>query len=149
MFKFRLQPLLEYRRILQENAQQDFSLKLRALENEKKALAAIAGDRAVLARRYMGLSKGESDIKAEDLGALTSRLELLMIRQEQQERIVAEKEEDKERSRLNMLDAMRNSRMMELLRDRHFGYYRQEVKHRETLLLDEFAARIYSRGETI
>lgn len=149
MFKFRLQPLLEYRKLLEENAQQEFALKLRELENEKKALAAIAGERSVIARRFMELSGGGVEMKADDLATLTSRLEILRIRQRLQEKVVIEKDEAKELSRLSMLDAMRNKRIMELLRDRHFGNYKLELKRRETRSLDEFGIRSYSQGQVI
>jgi flagellar protein FliJ len=149
MFKFRLQPLLEYRKLLEENAQQEFALKLRELENEKKALAAIAGERAIIARRFMELSGGGVEMKADDLAMLTSRLEILRIRQRLQEKVVIEKDEAKELSRLSMLDAMRNKRIMELLRDRHFGNYKLELKRKETRSLDEFGIRSYSQGQVI
>lgn len=149
MFKFRLQPLLEYRKLQEENAQQEFALKLRELENEKKALASIAGERAVLARRFMQLSAGKSEMKADDLANLTSRLELLRLRQIRQENIVIEKDREKEISRISMLDTMRNKRIMELLRERHLGNYRLELKRRETRMLDEYGIRGYVRGSAI
>lgn len=147
MFRFRLQPVLEYRKVLEENARQDFAVKLRELEVEKKVLAAITGDRAVLARRFMDLANGQGEMKAEDLATLTSRLELLRIKQREQEKVVMQKEEQKEAGRRAMLEAMRNKRVMELLRDRHYGRYQSELKRRETGMLDEFGVRSYNRRE--
>jgi flagellar FliJ protein len=149
MFKFKLQPLLDYRRIIEENAQQDFALRMRELEIAKQLLASIAGQRAVLARRFVDLSKGRSEMKADDLAALTSRLELLRIRQREQEKAVIEKDAEKESSRLVMLDAMRSRRIMELLRDRHFENYKMENKRRETRQLDEFGIRGYVHREAL
>lgn len=149
MFRFKLQPLLDYRRIIEENAQQDFALKLRELEIEKQLLASIAGQRAIIARRFADMSKGHSEIKADDLAALTSRLELLRIRQREQEKTVIEKDAEKERSRLVMLEAMRNRRIMELLRDRHFDNYKMENKRREARQLDEFGIRSYIHREAL
>ncbi len=149
MFKFKLQPLLDYRRVLEENAQQDFALKLRALEIEKQLLASIAGQRAVLARRFLEMSSGKAEMKAEDFASLTARLELLRIRQREQEKAVMEKDAEKERSRLAMMESVRNRRIMELLRDRHFGMYKQEMKRREARQLDEFGIRNYNRREAL
>jgi flagellar FliJ protein len=149
MFRFKLQPLLDYRRILEENAQQDFALKLRELEIEKQLLASIAGQRSVLARRFMDLSSGKAEMKAEDFATLTSRLELLRIRQREQEKAVMAKDAEKESSRLAMLEDVRNKRIMELLRDRHFGHYKQEAKRREARQLDEFGIRNYNRREAL
>lgn len=149
MFKFRLQPLLEYRKLQEENAQQEFALKLKELEAEKKVLASIAGERAVLARRFMELSGGEVEMKADDLATLTSRLELLRIKQRLQEQVVIDKDEAKEVSRVFMLDAMRNKRVMELLRERHLGNYQMELKRRETRMLDEHGIRGYGQRNAI
>ena len=149
MFTFILQPVLDYRKLQEEKAQQEFAFKLRELEIEKQTLAAIAGEKAVLAGRFQELSAGKIEIKADDFATLTSRLELLRIRQRLQERVVIEKEEAKELSRHAMLEAMRNKRVMELLMDRHLGNYRMEVKRRETRLLDEFGVRSYGRRDAI
>lgn len=149
MFTFILQPVLDYRKLQEEKAQQEFAFKLRELEIEKQTLAAIAGEKAVLAGRFQELSAGKIEIKADDFATLTSRLELLRIRQRLQEKVVIEKEEAKELSRHAMLEAMRNKRVMELLMDRHLGNYRMEVKRRETRLLDEFGVRSYGRRDAI
>lgn len=149
MFTFILQPVLDYRKLQEEKAQQEFAFKLRELEIEKQTLAAIAGEKAVLAGRFQELSAGKIEIKADDFATLTSRLELLRIRQRLQVKVVIEKEEAKELSRHAMLEAMRNKRVMELLMDRHLGNYRMEVKRRETRLLDEFGVRSYGRRDAI
>jgi len=149
MFTFILQPVLDYRKLQEEKAQQEFAFKLRELEIEKQTLAAIAGEKAVLAGRFQELSAGKIEIKADDFATLTSRLELLRVRQRLQEKVVIEKEEAKELSRHAMLEAMRNKRVMELLMDRHLGNYRMEVKRRETRLLDEFGVRSYGRRDAI
>jgi flagellar export protein FliJ len=149
MFTFILQPLLDYRKLQEEGSQQEFAIKLQELENEKKLLSAIADERTVLARRFQELSAGKGEIKADDLALLTSRLELLRIRQRLQETVVMEKEQAKELSRLAMLEATRNKRVIELLMDRHFENYRMEVKRRETRVLDDFGVRSYSRRDAI
>jgi len=149
MFTFIFQPLLDYRILQEENAQQEFALKLRDLEKENKELDAIAGERGVLARRFEELSAGEAEIKADDLAALTSRLELLRIRQRLQEKVVIEKEQAKELSRLAMLEATRNKRVIELIMDKHLENYRMEIRQRETMLLDDFGVRSFSQREAI
>lgn len=149
MFTFILQPLMDYRKLQEEQAQQEFAFKLRDLENEKQILGDIAGERAVLARRFQELSGGKIGIKADDLGTLTSRLELLRIRQRLQEKVVIEKEQQKELSRLAMLEAMRNKHIMELLMNKYLEDYRMEDKRRESRQLDEFGVRSYSRGQVI
>lgn len=147
MFTFIFQPLLDYRILQEENAQQEFALKLRDLENEKKVLAAIAGERAALARRFQELTGGKIEIKADDLAELTSRLELLRIRKRLQEKVVIEKEQAKELSKLAMLEATRNKRVIELIMDKHLENYRMEGKRRETRLLDEFGVRSFCQRE--
>ncbi len=149
MFTFILQPVLNYRKLQEEKAQQEFAFKLRELEIEKQTLSAIAGERAVAARRFQELSAGTSEIKADELAFITSRLELLRVKQRLQEKVVIEKEQDKELGRLAMLEAMRNKRVMELLMDRHLENYRMEVKRRETRLLDEFGVRSYGRRDAL
>jgi flagellar FliJ protein len=148
MFRFRLQPLLRLRIAERDERRADLAKALRAealLEQQRQRLA---GDQAALAERARQLkSPGTADVD----GLLQAhRYEVVLGAQARQlEAQIAQVAAEAERRRQALLEADRQVRVVEKLRERQAAAHRQHEERLAVKEMDEVASVGYARKEVL
>ncbi len=140
---FKLQPVLNYRQRLEDQAKQELG---RLLGEENALYQLIAAEEqdlhALYATRERRQSEGMSvdelllyqnriSHKVAQLAELAGKMDRL------QDRIC--------RQRDGLLEASRDKKLLEKLKERKADEYRREVNRRETIVLDEIAVQFHRR----
>ena len=150
-FRFNLQPVLESRKMTEQKHQRivaQFERQRMTLEDE-------------LRRRQAGISQGKSQLRDSltgtiDVQALRMHASSSMQILREAQRIVLElagAHKRLEAARLELIEATRQRRAVELLRDRRFAEWKKAEEKRETAAIDELAViaaardgRVHHRG---
>ncbi len=134
-FVFSLQKVLDYRQRLEEQAIRAFAEAQRHLENERALLAHLVGMRT----RCLAGSPRARTLAVQMLEVEQNYLAVLEERIIQQRQRVAEAEQALEGRRRELIEAQRERKMMERLREKHFEQWRQEFLNTEQKALDDLA----------
>ncbi|NOY13970.1 MAG: flagellar export protein FliJ [Deltaproteobacteria bacterium] len=141
--KFKLQSVLNYRRSLEDQAQQLLATSLQhkgelVAELECRRTALKQYDRELKRRQQEGLTVAEIDIFETQIHHCRRLMEQLQQELERLERqIISERKE--------LLNAARDKQVMEKLKDRQEAEYRKELSRKEREILDEISLR--SKGD--
>jgi flagellar protein FliJ len=146
MFNFALQPLLEFRRSLEERILLEFAGKTRQLETEKEKLDRIMQKRAFLINRFIQMQR--SEMKADDVSLLFSWLNKIREDEQRQTDMVLKIAVELEGKRKELLTAVKKRKIIEVLRDRQMEEYKQNMTRKERERLDEFGIVQYAREES-
>ncbi|MGQ9487795.1 MAG: flagellar export protein FliJ [Armatimonadota bacterium] len=144
-FVFSLQKVLEYRQRLEEQAIRAFAEAQRHLEREQAVLAELISLREQCLQR----SSRAKRLAVEMLDVEQTYLFALEGRIEAQRQRVAEAEAVLEERRQALIEAQRERKALERLRDKHYEQWRQEVLRAEQQVLDDLATvrAVFRPGE--
>jgi flagellar FliJ protein len=146
MFQFRLQTLLRLRLAERDQRRADLAKALRAeelLRAEERALEASQAQAAGRSRELK--SPGTANVDAL-LGA--HRYEVVLAAQRRQlKQQMAQVEAETERRRQAVVEADRQLRVLEKLRDRQAAAWKKASDREETKQFDEMAIIGYARGQ--
>ncbi len=145
MFKFALQPLLDFRRRIEEKALTEYAGQVRRFETEKERLERLRHEKSLLARRFSEMQQGV--MKAGDVATLFAYLGRVSSEERGQEDVVRKAAEELEEKRQNLLEAVKKRKAIEVLRDRQHEAYRQALVRKELRRLDEFGIEQHKRNE--
>ncbi len=147
-FKFRLATLLRLRESAREERQEQLAEAYRVDDVLREQVAEVEQELDVM-RADCRRAAGPGDINVDQLIA-AQRYELLLKAQqanlEKQRETVAT---EIERRRLALVEANRDVRVLEKLRDNQRRQHRENENHREVKQLDEVAGQQRVRQETI
>ena len=138
MFHFRLQTLLRLRIAERDQRRAELAKALRAEEVLRAEEQRVADEQAQLAIRVQMLKNpGSADV---DSLLQTHRYEVVLLSQRKQiASQLAQVQAESERRRLALVEADRQVRVFEMLRDRQLAAYRQAAEREETKEFDEIA----------
>ncbi len=145
MFKFVLQPLLDFRRRIEEKVLIEHAGRVRRFEREKERLERLRNEKSLLARRFSEMQQGV--MKAGDIAALFDYLGRVNIEERSQEDVVRKAAEELEEKRRDLLEAVKKRKAIEVLKDRQREAYKQELARKEIRRLDDFGIDQYKRNE--
>ncbi len=134
-FVFSLQKVLDYRQRLEEQAIRHFAEAQRRLQAEQLLLAQLIQTRQdclMRSERRHRLPIPMLEVEQTYLSALEERIE-------QQVQRVAEAEEALEARRQELVEAQRERKALERLREKHYEQWRQELLRSEQKALDDLA----------
>ena len=141
-FRFRLEPVLEHRKRIEDEKQQrlaDCERELRAAQDE---LARLNGEY----KRFSGaLRDRHRELAAEELRWHYSHLGYLDRRMVAQHATIAELRAAADRARAELIDASKDRKIMDRLKERRFEAHRALEAGLEQKELEESNARRYSR----
>jgi flagellar FliJ protein len=143
MYKFPLEPVLRHRSFIEENLQKELAMLKNMLSIEKKKLGSYRK------ARYEFLSelqkKEKEGITISEIVLYFSFIERLSndIVKQRDRIFEAEKKVDQKRSEL--IDAMKNRKILEKLKEKKGEAYRQEVMKKEMRFLNEVAVDRFNR----
>ncbi|OPY92716.1 MAG: Flagellar FliJ protein [Syntrophaceae bacterium PtaU1.Bin231] len=145
MFVFKLQSVLDYRKASEENKLFLFSEKTRELAAEKETLDRLRAERFRLAEQLRQTTGRVLDADMLSLQVLSIK-QLLDLEKKQREhirRVAQELENRKE----ELLEAMKQRKTMETLRDRKLSEFRENLASLDRRQADETSIARFIRRE--
>lgn len=137
MFKFELQHVLDYRMNIEERCQVVYSEQLRCVENEKRNLEALRAKKSELMDQLLQNQKTEK-MNAGDISMYISYISRMIVREEEQLAAVEKEEAVLVEKRGLLLEAVRNRKAMENLKEKKFQEHKAKAFEKERKELDEF-----------
>lgn len=142
-FKFRLQKLLEVRRLGEDLRRQELAKARQALDREKSILARLEEACAEVMQELRAGFEGALDV--ERIAVYYRYLSLLARHTESQRATVDLLAREEATKRAAMIAARRKRMMVEKLKERAYARYREEVARMDQAFLDEVATIRYAR----
>lgn len=148
MFHFRLQTLLRLRLAERDQRRAELAKAIRAEEMLHGEVREVEQEqRETQERSQLLKSPGAADV---DALLQTHRYEIVLVaRHRQLATQIAQVEAETERRRLALIEADRNVRVLEKLRERQSGAFYKEAERRETKQLDEMAMIGFTRRREV
>lgn len=145
MFVFSLQSVLDYRKNIEEKILGEFSEKKRELELEKLKLINLINERANLLDELRKMQN--KSLHVDDIARRISYVEQLRENEKQQNIIIAQVSEQLEAKRNELLEAVKKTKIMEKLKERHVEQYENDERAYEQKNYDEMAVLKFGRRE--
>jgi len=139
-FKFSLQKVLDVARAKEDMAQEEFAKAQNLVLQQKNFIHNLEV-------KYQSVRFGSEEEEILSLVNRESYLQALMVRIERAYQKLAELEDDLKTKRMILIDAMRNRKLLEKLREKAQERYKKAVEHEEQLFLDEIGILAFSRKE--
>ena len=146
MFKFALQPVLEFRQSVEERILLEFSGRARQLELEKAKVEGLREKKAQLTLRFALMQRG--NMKVDDISYLFSYIEKIKEDEKKKLKAVQIIKGDMEEKRKELLEAVKKRKVIEVLRDRQMEEYRGNFARKERERLDAFGIDQFKREES-
>lgn len=142
-FRFKLEPVLRYRRILEDEAQRELAKAMRhrmILQDQLRQMQeTITSSKRELGRGLIGRVDLDSVAQFARYSGQTAQ----RARQIVASLVTAEKQIEAARERL--LKATRDRKALELLEDRHRRAWHAEMERKDAAATDEIAVQAYAR----
>jgi len=146
MFKFKLQSVLEYRLNIEEKILNEFSGVKRHLEEQKALLKALVDERESLMNDLRNMQ--HAMMRADDIATLVAYVENLREKEKEQKNIIHQAKEAVEQKRKELVEAVKNRKVMENLRDKHAEEYLKNINKTEQKNSDEMSVLKFGRRGT-
>jgi len=140
-YNFRLERVLDYRRGLEREAQQELAERERNLFEEKKRMKLLQMEHVKTQTALKG--KGEKILNLEGLRMLNSYLSYLDQSMEEQEKIILECEEVVSEVQEKVKDSMQQRKTLEKLKEKDYRVFQAEVNAEESKVIDEAGLRMF------
>ena len=143
MYKFSLEPVLKYRKLLEEDIQKDFAVLKRQLLDEKVRLSNFEQVRD----RFSGelQQKQVKSISVSDILLYTDYLQEVSKEIKKQSEKILEAEKRVDQKREEPVGAMKNRKIIDRLREKGLKTHVQEVSKKEQDLMNEVAVNIFNK----
>ena len=143
MYKFSLEPVLKYRKLLEEDLQKDFAVLKRQLLDEKVRLSNFEQVRD----RFSGelQQKQVKSISVSDILLYTDYLQEVSKEIKKQSKRILEAEKSVDQKREELVGAMKNRKTIDRLREKGLKVHVQELSKKEQDLMNEAAINIFSK----
>mgnify|MGYP000136929037 CR=1 FL=1 len=140
---FKLQPVLNYRQTLEDQAKQDLG---RSLQKEAELMEQIQVEEQDLGTLYRDLEAlQQQGVSTDELllyhHRISSKIEQLAHLADRMDRL----RDQIVRKREALAEAARDKKLLEKLKEKKNLQFQQELKRRETAVLDEIAVQFHRR----
>ena len=137
MFKFKLQSVLDYRLNIEEKILNEFSELKRELDRQKAMLEELKSERENM---VAGLRNMQSQtIKAHDISSILVYVDRLRESEKQQKQVIQQIMEAVDKKRQELVEAVKNRKIMENLKDKQKEEYIKDVNDTEQKDSDEMS----------
>ncbi len=145
MYKFPLGTVLNHRKFLEENIQKEFGILKRLLVDERKKLADIRNaskkcSKELRQKQQKSLTVSENLIYVQFIEQLSRNFDKQKVR-------VIETEQDVEKKRVDLVEAMKNRKALEKLKEKGFEEYRKNLMKQEQNFMNEMASVRFQRNK--
>lgn len=142
-FEFQLEPLLKHRQMIEDEAQRALAMGMRErmiLENElRRHQETIRDDKQLMGQALVGrVDVPRIRTHAIHVAQVAVRAQQIGFRMVELNRRI-------EKARVELVEAMKQRKAVELLKDKQFKRWKHEQDRRETAQLDELATQGYVR----
>lgn len=145
MFTYNLQSVLEYRQNIEEKKHMEFSDAERNLQKEKDRLSEIREQQHALVEELKALKNRECD--SRDIALSLKYREELQKRENRQIEVVQEATAAFEEKRKDLLEAVKQRKMMETHKDHQYQDYKADVISAERRETDDISIQRYTRRD--
>ena len=142
-FSFRLDPVLAYRKLIEDNEEQKLHRIQAAILELQKTRDDLKNKIEVSARRLQEKSCGTIDI--EHIRSVSAYLEKLQAEMMRAIKSLFKLEQDRIAQLSRVLDARKGREIVEKLRDDSFSEYKKETQALEQKMLDELSVTQFGR----
>ncbi|MEE9911275.1 MAG: flagellar export protein FliJ [Deltaproteobacteria bacterium] len=146
MFKFKLQSVLEYRLNIEEKILNEFSDLKRSLEEQKAILRTLIAERESLINDLRNMQR--TMMRADDIATIVAYIENIRMKEKDQKNVIHQAKEQVENKRKELMEAVRNRKVMENLRDKHAEAYHKNLGELEQKNSDEMSVLKFGRRGT-
>ncbi len=146
MFRFKMQSVLDYRSNIEEKVLGEYSDLKRRHADEKEILKQLVGRRR---EAVTELRATENKVmSALEIAERISYIESIRVQEEQQKTVIREVKALVEHKRRELMEAVKNKKVMEKLKERHAEEYRKEMSELEQKNSDEMSVLKFGRRQT-
>jgi flagellar FliJ protein len=138
IFRFSLRKLLRLKEQIEDSVKNDLGIAIRALEYEKERLASIDAEISALNDEFRKACTGS--IRTEKIKEIKAYLEVRHDDRKRQAAVVKNCEENVDKIREKLVNAMKERKVLENLREREFEKFRQQEGRDEQKLTDELVS---------
>lgn len=139
-YNFSMERVLEWREDLERDSMEKFAAKQNELQKEKSVLMGIKSE-------YENLKKGATEFnKTSDIRNMHLYKQVLLDKMDEQNLVVNEKSKELEERRVELVDAQKDRKIMEKLKEKDYMNYQNEVRAFEQKQLDEMAVLKFKRA---
>jgi flagellar FliJ protein len=145
VFTFKLQSVLDARKTKEEQVLAEFVEQTKALEKERQTLVAMDLEKERLLQRLREekeklLRPGDVELQLSYIKAWNRKIAL-------QRNLILKLVQELEKKRRNLLDVMKDRKILENLKERHLKEYNLQQSSREQIAADETAVLRHERKE--
>ena len=143
MSKFKLEPLLQHRRHIEETYQRELAKTLQTLKDEKETLAELISTRDQVKRNLE--QRLTENINAAELFHFNKYLDRLSSDISLQNKRIADVEDEVEQYRLKLTEAVKNRKIMDKLKDKQLSAEFEKNQKNERNFMNEIAINRHLR----
>ena len=143
MYKFSLEPVLKYRKLLEEDLQKDFAVLKRQLLDERERLSNFEQVRERFSEELQ--QKQMKNFNVSDILLYTDFLQEVSKEIEKQSKKILEAEKSVDQKREDLVGAMKNRKIIDRLREKGLKAHVQELSKKEQDLMNEAAINIFNK----
>ena len=143
MYKFSLEPVLNQRKLIEENLQKELAVFKKSLAEEKRKLRTYKRTKDKFLRKLQ--QKREESITISEMLLYVRFIERLSRDLEKQREKVLEVEKELDQKREALIEAMKNRKTLEKLKEKEWKTFRQQLTKKELDFLDEAAINRFHR----
>ena len=143
MYKFRLEPVLKHRKLLEEDVQKDFAIVKRQLFEERERLLHLEREKDRISRELQ--EKQTKSMNVSDVLLYTDFIQQASREIEKQSAKVSETEKNVEQKREELVGAMKSRKAIDRLREKGFQSHVQDLSKKEQDLMNETAINVFNK----
>lgn len=144
-FLFKFQSLLNVKEKLQEQKETEFGKAVQSLEFEKKKLSILIKTRDYNIDELR--NSIETSVSPRQISEFNSYINKLKNDIELQQNVIKKSEDFVEKKRLELQEAMAETKKYEKLKEKEYEQYVMEIKSKENIALDEIVTYRFSNSE--
>lgn len=144
-YRFRLETVLRYRRIMEDNRKRDLADALNALRNEEETYTAIEREIGEQDERTAAIKSGP--VRSRDLAGHANYARFLDRRKKAQATQVRNAETVVEGKREELTEAMKGRKILDRLKERGREVHEQEAAKEEQRIVDDLVIQRFNSAE--
>ena len=145
MFNFKLESVLNYRKVIEEKKVAEFFERQKEFQREKGILESLQSEKMLILGQFKKVQK--SKFNAADVFFYFSYVKTLNEKEIAQKDVVERLSEDLEKTRRELLATVKDRKIMDNLKERQFLEFKEDDKLRERRATDEMAIQAFVRNE--
>jgi flagellar protein FliJ len=145
MFVFKLDSVLNYRKMMEERKIADFWDTQKKLETQESVLESIQSEKLLLLDQLKRIQK--TGFHAGDVTFYVSYVKILGEKKTMQCKIVEQISQELEKKRRELLATVKDRKVMDILKERKFAEFKKDNELREAKDINEMAVQAFARKE--